>query len=307
MLRNTSIGLIAVLVWGGLLPLGRVAQDQIGPLTYTGLIFLGVGLLTLAKRRFKVSVSSRVWKHPALYLRWLCFVFHEGTVALVIGFVSIEHIPIVLLINYLWPTAILVCSVLIAGVKIHRPFQFSLGSTLVVVSLAIEFLGGQNLESYQRFTFQEMFSFSAVFLGAIAWGLYSALSRRFGDESGGVQVIPLFQLTLGGLFFLSFLPQFSHPWMLDSYGATIIVMSIVSNMIAYLAWDFGVRFGSIVVLSLAADFIPWMSLATASLVLGTPLTTRTIVSALLLVFGAVLTRIGTMPSILKNKSGRQKS
>lgn len=295
MLKNTLVGFIAVLLWGTLLPVGRIVQDQIGAMTFTGLTYLGIGLLTLARQKFRITVAPRVWRHPALYLRWLCFVLHEGTIMLVIGFVPIEHIPIVLLLNYLWPTAIIICSVMIAGVKIHRHGVFAIGTTTVVASLAIEFLGGQDLTSTTSFSFQEIMAFFAVFVGAVSWGLYSALSRRFGEESGGVQTMPLFQLTLGAMLFLSFLPSFSHPWMLDYQGATILVVSVFAQVVAYLTWDFGVRYGNIVILSLAADFIPWMSLATASIALGAPLATRTIISAVLLVFGALLTRLGTMP------------
>jgi drug/metabolite transporter (DMT)-like permease len=66
------------------------------------------------------------------------------------------------------------------------------------------------------------------------------------------------------------------------------------NFIAYLCWDIGLRKGNIFSLTLLADFIPWMSLAAVSLLLGVELNWRTLMSALLLVAGAVIARLSAM-------------
>ena len=47
-------------------------------------------------------------------------------------------------------------------------------------------------------------------------------------------------------------------------------------------------------LSLCADFIPWLSLAAANIMIGADIGLTTVVSAILLVFGAMITRYGTL-------------
>ena len=51
--------------------------------------------------------------------------------------------------------------------------------------------------------------------------------------------------------------------------------------------------GSIVIVSLCADFIPWLSLAAANFTLGLDVGLTTVASVILLVTGAITTRCGT--------------
>lgn len=54
------------------------------------------------------------------------------------------------------------------------------------------------------------------------------------------------------------------------------------------------RKGSVVVLSLAADLIPWISLCAAWIILDVDIGYKTVISAAFLVLGATITRYGTL-------------
>src|SRR6185312_11882518 len=80
---------------------------------------------------------------------------------------------------------------------------------------------------------------------------------------------------------------------LTSSIALVLAGYCILQFLAYRSWDFGVRYGNLVILSLCADFIPWLSLLAAHTMLGVTIGNRTIVSALFLVIGAMITRYGT--------------
>ena len=73
--------------------------------------------------------------------------------------------------------------------------------------------------------------------------------------------------------------------------------------VADLCWDVGIRKGNIVLLSLCADFVPWISLATAWLLLDADITLKTAMAGAMLVIGAIITRYGTL---IKNPTIRNR-
>ncbi|MES2206197.1 MAG: EamA family transporter [Pseudomonadota bacterium] len=297
-MNYTLVGLIAVLIWGVSLPAGKVVQEQIGPVAYIGILFLVTGILSLARQRFLFSFKKAELSHPVFYLRWAFFVLHEGLISISVGIVSLHNLPIVILINYLWPTAIILCSIFLAGVRVYRPVIFTIGTVIVLASLGYELLGGAEIGRNVFLSHMDNIAYGLTFLGAISWGLYCALSKRYGSVTGEARPIALFQLTLGLALPFIFLPQFNHSWNLNLVGAMVLGGICLAQALAYYAWDIGMRLGNIVVLSLLADFIPWVSLVCTTLILGVKIEKRTALSAVCLVIGALITRFATRtPSI----------
>lgn len=253
-----------------------------------------LGLLRLRLMRQRLP-DATVFKNPRLYLRWFFFVFHALCIVTAVYIVQRHNLPFVLLVNYIWPTAIIVFSVIFAGVVITRYWAFVTGSLVVIASLALEIVGPDGFSFHLFENPTDCLAYVIAFIGALAWGMYSALSRRDGDATGGSTVIPLFQLTLALALPAAFITGTAHFGQLTFWWGAAIAAQCIATMIAYLSWDFGMRKGSVVVLSLCADFIPWVSLTAAWLLLGTPITTTTMISAVTLVAGAMLTRYGTMP------------
>jgi len=306
-MNATLFGLFPVLVWGIAVPVFRLVQDEIG-LFAIALLFLGTGILSALNQyaRLKKFPTRRMLQNPMLYGRWLFFVMHEGLFFIGISLIKTEHMPFAILVNYLWPTAVIVCSVLIAGIKITRWHAFITGSLIVVASLALEIVGPEGLSTTNLFADRsECIGYAIIFIGAIAWGLYSALSRRGGDAAGGSTVTPLFQLTVGLIVMAVFLPTMDATLQkLTAANMAMMFLYSLTQFVAYLLWDYSVRYGSIVVLSLMSDFIPWLSLLTASLLLGVDIGQKTVISAISLVTGAIITRYGTLLKKPKIKEDR---
>ena len=293
----TLTGLIAVLIWGASLPITRLLQEQVGMLALTGIVngiagLLGLLRLRMMKQRFP---DKTVLSQPRLYLRWFFFVLHALCVITAVYIVQRSHLPFVLLINYIWPTAIIVFSVILAGVAITRWWAFIAGSVVVLASLGMEIIGPDGFSYHLFENVTDCIAYAVAFVGAIAWGLYSAFSRRDGDATGGGSVIPLFQLTMALALPVAFATGTAHFENVTFWWWVAIAAQSTATLIAYLTWDYGMRQGSVVALSLCADFIPWVSLTAAWLLLGSPISATTIISAVTLVAGAMLTRYGTLP------------
>ena len=295
-MNPTLIGLFAVIVWGMSLPFTRICEEHFGILAVMGAIFTGSGALGLLNNlwRRKGSFDRAVFLNPFLYGRGVFFSLHEILIMSAIVVVRKDNVPIVILINYLWPTAIILCSVLLAGVRIMRWWAFGLGSLVVLASLSIEMLGPHGFSGEVFTDKTDCLAYVMAFVGAISWGLYCALSRRAGEATGGGTVIPFFQLTLALALPLSFLPGYATWENLKGWWYLLLGGYCILQFLAYLSWDFGMRKGNIVALSLCADFIPWLSLFTSYLLLGVTLENKTIIAAISLVAGAMITRYGTL-------------
>jgi drug/metabolite transporter (DMT)-like permease len=295
-MNGTIIGMLAPIIWGMSLPIVRIFEEQIGIPATIGSVFAGAGILGLlnhAMRRDKFP-DKKIFRNPLFYGRWVFFVLHEALNLSAIMLVKKENVPVVILINYLWPTAVILCSVFLAGVKISRWWAFIFGSVVIIMSLSIEVLGthGISFELFDRTT--DCLAYMMSFVGAISWGLYCAISKRAGAVTGGSSVIPFFQLTLGLALPLSFLPG-NASWGGATYYWTLYLGCFcVAQFVAYLSWDYGMRLGNIVVLSLCADFIPWLSFVTCYLFLNVKIEGKTIIAVILLVLGAMITRYGTL-------------
>jgi len=163
----------------------------------------------------------------------------------------------------------------------------------VLSSIVLEVLGPGTATSDLFATKADCFAYALAFAGALAWGLYSALSRRFGAQTGGTKVLPLFQATLGAALVPSLLPG-SSSWSHFTLKAAALLLGYCFLLfVAYLTWDRGMSAGNVVLLSLLADLIPWLSLITASVMLHVSIPAKAVVAAVVLVAGAMAIRMGT--------------
>jgi len=296
-IRATLIGVLAVLIWGPSLPIVRMVADRTGPVGYIGMSCLISGLCGVIKNILdkKKILTSEVLRHPIFYLRWLCFVVNYSLTTLAVNIVSHDNLPLVILLNYSWPTMVIIWSVGLSAVRITHRWAFVLGSVIVMLSLALEIIGPGILNLHRVFMQNDFLAFGIVIISSISWGLFSAMNRKYGHKTGSGGVIPYFQLTfLVGLPFYFSSHATVMPWELPHYLLAILVIFSLCQFLAQKSWYYGMHHGSIVALSLCADFIPWLSLLSAYFFLDAEITTTTIISAFLLVVGAMVTRFGTL-------------
>ena len=128
----------------------------------------------------------------------------------------------------------------------------------------------------------------AAAVGAVLWGLYTNLSRRWaGHAAGGA--VPLFfvasGLTLVAMAML--MPEHPPRWSGEMVG-TAVYMGLFPGLVGYFFWDVAVRRGHIIVIASLSYFIPLLSTLTSCLVLGVPMRTTFWLACCLLIAGAWL-------------------
>lgn len=197
-MNPTLIGLFSIFVWGLSAPIVRLISAHIGAIAYTGVLFTVIAVLGFSYHFWrKTRWDKAIFRNKYLYWRWFFFCLHTVSFVFSVALIDIEYLPLVILINYLWPTAVILYSVLLAGVKITRWPAFTFGLCIVFAALSTEIAGELLFTTDLALSPKDYAAFAIVFVGANAWGLYSALSRKAADSTGGGTVIPFFQITLG--------------------------------------------------------------------------------------------------------------
>ena len=287
------MGSLSVLLWGCILPLVRLAIEQRGLLsTIIGIQAIGgiSGLLILGLRG-SLKVPLETFFSPFFFARQALFVSHVLCVYFAMSVVDRSAVPAVIFCNYLWPSLVLLYSIPIAHLRVPRPGIFAAGTALVIAALTLEFGWREFAELNEESGWG---SIVLALFAANAWGAYSAITRRSGATSGGAVATPLFQLSCAIVGALLLFVRSEPVALGEVFSSPPILMAGALNFVAYLCWDIGIRRGNVVTLSLLADFIPWLSLAATSILLGVSIELITKVSAFILVFGALTTRIGTL-------------
>lgn len=226
-------------------------------------------------------------KEPKFLIRSVLFVVYCAFLFSAIATVELRNLPVIILLNYLWPSFTLFFSLLFFK-QPYKLIVLLLGTTLVIAGISIEVFHSEVYSGKASFS-GALFPYITAFIGAILWGLYSALNRRWGEKAGGVLGVPLI-LILTAEFFLILKLYFGEPTNItpDIVGPLVYLGFI--PLIANVCWDLGIRLGNITILSLLSDFVPWAALTITALYLKVPVGSATFVSAVLIVLGAVISR-----------------
>lgn len=301
-LPSTLVGLWAVLVWGASLPIYRHVQLELGSIFTVGLGYTFYTVFSLVARRPNLARIRELLSFPLFWLQWAGFVGHTILGLVAVGMVQQDHVPMVILIHYLWPTLVLVISVMFGSVAIIRRRTFVIGCLLVFLSLFLKIIIADHYSASGSVTTARDYTANIMaFFGAICWGVYSAVSRTYASILGGRDGIPLFMMTIAMLlplyFILGYFTTGTTDWLSPASPSSLapywlLLAYCTFGFSAYHAWELGMRRGNIVVLSLAADFIPWVSLAVSAIFLGVAIPLEAKMAAIVLVAGAIVTRRG---------------
>lgn len=269
----------------------RCSQD-LGFLTTGGLMYLVGGVLGLITCYFRGDLEVdkvNFLKNKYFYYRLLLFVLYAFLFFSAIGLVTTDKLPFIILLNYLWPTVVMILSIVILREKFRKDL-LTIGSIIIIAGITLEVLGDRTVTIFsEEFSMYSKIASIMAFCGAMTWGLYSVTSRYWGLSAGGVIGIPFIMIATSTiLFILRFLFN-------ESSHFTIGLLPVLSYMlimpyIAQLCWDIGVRKGDITLLSLLADGLPWLSLTISDISLGLTINSKTWIAAFLIICGAVISR-----------------
>jgi drug/metabolite transporter (DMT)-like permease len=273
--RATAGGLGAILLWGALALLttlaGPVPPFQMVAITFT----LGAvaGFAVILGRGRKLATALR-WPWPV----WLLgvgglFGFH----ALYFAALRLAPPAEANLVNYLWPLLIVLLAAPLAGERL-RWWHLG-GAALGLAGIGVLALGRGTL----AFAGDHVLGYAC----ALAWALYSVLSRRVGQVpseaiAGFCAVTAALALACHLLLEVPRWPQGPVAW------AAVVALGLGPTGAAFYLWDHAVKRGDIRVLGALAYLAPLLSTALL-LVFGQAAWSPALgAAALLIVGGAVL-------------------
>jgi drug/metabolite transporter (DMT)-like permease len=294
---STILGMAAIALWSTTVAFGRSLAEQLGPLTTACLIYTSGGVLGCAylalSGRFRATLRSTDRRYllgcGALFTLYIACLYlalglaHTRSQVLEVG-----------LVNYLWPMLTLLFSVPVLRMRARSLFVPGAFVAMAGVLLATTQNQPLSWHSLRGNLVQNSTPYILGLLGAVSWGLYSTLSRRWaaGAQGGAVALFMLgtgIALGLGRLLFTEPTRWTSAVWLELGYMA-------VGTNLAYAFWERAMRGGDIILVAASSYFTPLLSTIVSTLYLSVVAGPRLWIGCGLVVAGAIACKLSVEPS-----------
>ena len=285
--RATLVGIIAILLWA-MLALFTATAGAIPPFELMALTFaiawLG-GMVALGLRGR--AGLCELWQPLAPWLTAFAGLFFYHA----LYFYALQQAPVgeASVIAYLWPLLIVLFSALLPGQRL-RIFHVAggllgfAGTALIILGKGDGFTGEGSALGYL-----------AALGCAFTWSGYSVLNRRFQKTPSGMLVGVCGAVALAAFACHLGLEPTVKPVSLQ--WAAILALGLGPVGLAFLAWDHATKHGQIALLGTLSYAAPVLSTALLVLTGAAPASLRLLLSAVLVIGGAVLASgVGRKPA-----------
>lgn len=273
--RRSLLGFGALLLWSSTVAVARTLSEQVGTFTSAGYSYVLGGLIAMVYATSQRRQRKAIFGLPRGYLVSCggLFVIYNIALYLAIG-LSANRLQLlgIGLINYLWPTFLLIFTVTVLKRKANR---FSLGAGLIFSILGAYLAAVHHAALSFGAFLSEMRASPLPYLmasvAAISWGLYSVLNKYWNERhdlsNGHLIVAPVFLVS--GLILLALTPFYNESpvWSARAVGE-LLYLSIFPWLIAYHFWALATQGGRIVFLGVSSMFLPLMSTVVSCLYLS---------------------------------------
>lgn len=289
----TGFGFVAIVLWATTVPVARGVLEKLDVWLGAALIFLPSGILlilltTLRARGFRwilhLSMRHLVFCGP-LFIGYLCLFY------LALGLAETRSEAIVVgLINYLWPTMILLFAIPLLGRRPRR-LAFAVGSAIslggIVLAMSVQ---SESLGALIGALGTSGLPMLLALVASVMWGLYSNLAKRY-PQTISTGAVGLFLLVTGlSLLAASGKEWGGVDWTLKAIGE-LSYMIVFPSSLAYCFWDIAMRDGNIALLGSASNLIPVLATLLAGVYLQVTLGWGLLGGAMGVVLGAFLCQL----------------
>ncbi len=290
--RNaTLIGISAVIMWG-LLALLTTLAGNTPPFLLMSLSFFVASLMIVMKWIvFQEGIISHFRQPLKVWLLGIYGLFGYHT----FYFIALQNAPPIdaSLIAYLWPLLIVIFSAALNG-KSLKWFHYS--GTLIAFSGTIILVSrGQ----YHGFNADHKIGYLSALFCAVIWSSYSVLNGKFGKIP--TNVVGCFCIIVTVLSFIIhlFLEETNLPTDFTEWLA-IIALGVLPVGVAFFSWDYGTKYGDIVVLATFSYFAPLISTIALVIFSENQFSSYIGVACFLIIGGAIL----SSKELLKTDTGQ---
>ncbi len=259
---STSLGILAILIWSTSFAFARSIQDQAGPL----------------------------WGAACIYLL-ICgglFVLYIVTVQVGIGFAPDHRQAVgVIVANYLWPGLTMALSVPLLGRR--AKWYLVPGVILGMIGVALGVLYGAGLSLHTALANLGAYPTPYVLgtVAALAWALYSNLSRRLAGP-GHISGVPVFLLVSGAILALLHLLSAEQPHWTTRTLLELAYAALLPSLLAYSFWEIAMRHGRLSLIVPVSYFTPLLATIVSCYYLSVPMGASLWIACGLVTAGAVL-------------------
>lgn len=263
----TLCGLGAIVLWSTIVGLIRSVSEHFGAIGGAALIYtVGALLLLPLLGRPRLRGFPRIY----LVLGSLLFVAYELCLSLSLGFAHNRAQAIeISIINYLWPCFTIILAIIMNGQPARWPIIP--GIALALTGIAWVVSGDQAISLQQTLAnvSSNPLSYGLAFAGAVIWGVYCNVTKRYANGRNGVV---LFFLLVAATLWLQY--TFSDRQALSfSLPASLELLAAAAAMAGgYALWNIGVLRGNLTLMASASYFTPVLSALFAMVWLDTQLT-----------------------------------
>ena len=272
-------------------------MGQVGLFTGIGAVYLLGGALSLGTV-FLSNLRARKPLVPRLRMRHtlICgglFIAYTVLLFVAIGMSKNKmQVMEVAMINYFWPTATLLCSLIILrnrarGVMLTCGTLLALGGIFAVVIISNDL--PLNARAITANFLTNPAIYAMAFVAALSWALYSNFARLYAEEDNPYSV-PLFLFVSGMILYsASGFTAETREWTFRA-GMELVVMAALPTGLAYTLWGLAMRGGNMVLLVVTSYFAPLVASVFSALYLGVSVKPVFWLACLFVVAGALLSK-----------------
>jgi drug/metabolite transporter (DMT)-like permease len=283
---------LAIVLWSTTIACSRSVAEQVGVFTGAAAVYVAAGIVGCGVLIGRGQLGSMLRHSGRRYLLGCGSLMVAYTVLLyaAVGFAETRsQVITVTVANYLWPSLTLLFAVPILGWQ-ARPLVLAIGTLLGVSGVALA-VGGESLASDASLAWTaHATSTLPALAAAVAWGLYSNLSRRWGGQQAG-NAMPVFLLASGLVLLLVRAFRAEHSVWTARVAGEVAYMMLFPTLLAYVCWDSAARRGNLSLVAALSYLTPLLSVLVSSLYLDLPVRPQQWFSGVLVVAGAVLCKI----------------
>ncbi len=264
--RATAVGFSAVLFWSLFIGLMRLVTQSFGSLLGVALIYTVVTVIMWIVRR---PAALSTYSPYYLLIAGFLFVATEVLTSQAVGLAATPAQAIeVSIVNYLWPTLIVVLSVLAR--RTRKPNALIVPGVIIATLGVASVVGGDAGLSFSSIAANVSawpVPYALALMDAIAWSCYSVFSPVLSKGQDGLTLFfTAVAACMWTLYFVAGCPAPPQGMSLPAVLALVAAAGVIAA--GYSCWNVGIEKGDVGALSIASYATPVLSSVASSLLLG---------------------------------------
>lgn len=261
--KNTSFGVLAILLWACSIGLTRSVAELLSPIGGAASIYTASSILL-----FFVVGLPRINRQTMGYLAigGVMFAAYEVCISLAVGLANDRHQAMEMaIINYMWPALTVLMTTIFSAKKPKALFYP--GVILAFAGVVWCISNGETLSmtAISSHIASNPLTYTLAFIGAFIWAVYCTLTQKWSNGENGITLF--FMLTavvLWSQYLLSDEPALAFSWRAAEY---LLACAIVMGG-GYGLWNIAILKGNMLLLAILSYFTPVLATVFSSFILS---------------------------------------